>query len=501
MSELSEMSPEEFDSLLNQIRADFTESDCQQEILDASRYNEIDVVRALLQVHPNLVSSSRDSRGNTPLHMAAANGHAELTQLLLQAGADVSATNSAGNTPLHWASTNGRDETVRILLQSGRRRSDDDNSDVSSSSSFVVDVLRQNKFGRSALTEGFSSENTSVVQALLEHDSAAEERLLQQATNQSTVINKIEPGEMGTTSTSQTCNAQNNTGNSSSTSITHDFIFHGEVRVRARELAMAESEHDAILGPAFVDTTGLGIWASSIVLAQWLVAAQVVDVQQPAAWRNAAKMTSTTTMRILELGAGCGLPSLALACALASSSRKNPCGVGPYTIYATDCNSRTVENIGHNIGLNNWNISGAAKSESPDVSGPVSVEALDINWNDPHTWPRKPVDCVIGSDLIYQSDMVPGLVQTIVGLLNHNDNNNHARFLYVARADGERQGHNEFLELMANAKFDRWEMIAPPEFNRNPLLSQDDDLCFLHFHELQSSQYKLYEFFPANRKT
>ena len=48
--------------------------------------------------------------------MAAANGHASICELLLQAGAHVNAKNEAGNTPLHWAALNGHLAAVNMLL-------------------------------------------------------------------------------------------------------------------------------------------------------------------------------------------------------------------------------------------------------------------------------------------------------------------------------------------------------------------------------------------------
>jgi hypothetical protein len=59
-----------------------------------------------------------------------------------------------------------------------------------------VDVLQKNSFGRSALTEGFTSQNTNVIQLLLEHDSASEDRLI--------------PGEGVTTNTNHTTNPERN---------------------------------------------------------------------------------------------------------------------------------------------------------------------------------------------------------------------------------------------------------------------------------------------------
>jgi hypothetical protein len=36
--------------------------------------------------------------------------------------------------------------------------------------------------------------------------------------------------------------------------------------------------------------------------------------------------------------------------------------------------------------------------------------------------------------------------------------------------------------------------VAPASMKRNPLKSQDDDECFVHFQELLTSDFRLYEF-------
>mmetsp|Transcript_39393 Transcript_39393/g.92606 ORF Transcript_39393/g.92606 Transcript_39393/m.92606 type:complete len:112 (-) Transcript_39393:15-350(-) len=55
------------------------------------------------------------------LHRAVSNGHVEMTQVLLAAGADVNARNVDGKTPLHFAVNlkDGRVELVQILLAAG----------------------------------------------------------------------------------------------------------------------------------------------------------------------------------------------------------------------------------------------------------------------------------------------------------------------------------------------------------------------------------------------
>ena len=429
----TEYSVEEYNQLVQQIRDEFSAPECEEEMLTASRYGDIDVVRAILQIHRQL-HKCKDDQGSTPLHKAAANGHVSTVDLLLKVGADPSVTNAAGNTPLHWASANGQEKTVELLLKQQN-----------------IDVLQQNKFGRSALTEGFSSEKTEVVKSLLEHNSATEERLVQ-GTN---VSGGDEEGE----------------NSPKSSEITHDLVFQG-IEFHARELAIAESDKDTILGQANPadDTTGLGIWAASIVLAQWLVE-KVKD----------GSMGGEKEERIVELGAGCGIPSLALATAL---SAQNETAKQSAQIYATDFNPRTVENLQHNIHLNEKKL-----NEATQLTGMV------MDWKDPSTWPKEPVDCVIGSDLIYQSDMVPLLVNTITGLIKAKG---AGKFLYVARADGERQGHVEFMDRMEAAGFEKSEVKAPEVFTHaNPLASQDDDLCFLHFNELKSLEYKLFEFYRS----
>lgn len=51
--------------------------------------------------------------------MAAANGHVDLLERLVDRGAAVNLANTEGNTPLHWACVNGQTAAVRALLAAG----------------------------------------------------------------------------------------------------------------------------------------------------------------------------------------------------------------------------------------------------------------------------------------------------------------------------------------------------------------------------------------------
>jgi hypothetical protein len=57
--------------------------------------------------------------GNTPLHWAAARGHTEAVEALLEAGAPVEATNHGGSTPLQSAVLNGHADAARALRRRG----------------------------------------------------------------------------------------------------------------------------------------------------------------------------------------------------------------------------------------------------------------------------------------------------------------------------------------------------------------------------------------------
>jgi hypothetical protein len=132
--------------------APLTEED-QLEVLECARYGELDDLRALLDAGADV--NYRDAGGNTALHRAAGNGHADIISLLIERGAAFVA-NSNGNTPLHWAALNGHAAAVSALLE----KFED------------ADVLAMNAFGKSALTDAINGGHEEIARLILSHRSA-----------------------------------------------------------------------------------------------------------------------------------------------------------------------------------------------------------------------------------------------------------------------------------------------------------------------------------------
>ncbi len=71
-------------------------------------------VASLLVNAPNIKVEVRNSADESPLMMAALNGHVALVRLLIQKDADV---NKPGWTALHYAATNGHVDVMNLLLE------------------------------------------------------------------------------------------------------------------------------------------------------------------------------------------------------------------------------------------------------------------------------------------------------------------------------------------------------------------------------------------------
>lgn len=93
-----------------------------KQVHSAVRWNKpIETVRKMLDVE-GMVNSHDTGNGNTPLHIAAQNGHLDLVKLLVEKGGDVNLTNNKKNTPLHMALSYDYIEVSEFLLASGADR-------------------------------------------------------------------------------------------------------------------------------------------------------------------------------------------------------------------------------------------------------------------------------------------------------------------------------------------------------------------------------------------
>ncbi len=82
----------------------------------------MDNLRACVEADPRLVHV-RGGYDETPLHVAAENGHAEVAAYLLARGADASALNANADTPAVAARRRGHDR-VAVLIDGPRTGGD-----------------------------------------------------------------------------------------------------------------------------------------------------------------------------------------------------------------------------------------------------------------------------------------------------------------------------------------------------------------------------------------
>ncbi len=82
-------------------------------------FGHLDVAEYLIGAGARINSPSENPMNVTPLHSAAAGGHASIVQLLLDHGADPNVRDQGGFTPLHAAAQNGDVESIHALLING----------------------------------------------------------------------------------------------------------------------------------------------------------------------------------------------------------------------------------------------------------------------------------------------------------------------------------------------------------------------------------------------
>uniref|UniRef100_A0A673NG11 Caskin-2 n=1 Tax=Sinocyclocheilus rhinocerous TaxID=307959 RepID=A0A673NG11_9TELE len=84
----------------------------------ACEFGRLKVTQLLLSSNMVVALLEGNGRDNTPLHLAARNGHKDIISLLLKAGIDINRTTKSG-TALHEAALYGKTEVVQLLLDAG----------------------------------------------------------------------------------------------------------------------------------------------------------------------------------------------------------------------------------------------------------------------------------------------------------------------------------------------------------------------------------------------
>lgn len=122
----------------------------RSEVADAAMHDNKAQLRILLEHKSDVNAPQVD--GTTALHWAVEENDLELTELLIRAGARVSATNQAGATPLLLATVNGNAAIVERLIMAGA----DPNAPLT-------------KFGDTAIMMASRTGKVEAVQVLLDH--------------------------------------------------------------------------------------------------------------------------------------------------------------------------------------------------------------------------------------------------------------------------------------------------------------------------------------------
>ncbi|KDO30179.1 hypothetical protein SPRG_05371 [Saprolegnia parasitica CBS 223.65] len=470
-----------------------------KDLLAAARCGDVDDVKQLcMSISADDLNYQDEYSGNTALHMACANGHIGCVKLLLAKHPRL-LPNLNGNSPLHWAVQNKHIDVVKLLIAAYPD----------------IDVLAQNAFGRGCVTEAFQSENTDIVALLLEHKSATEERLA----NNADLANGAAKLTLEDDDEDVASEAEMKKQPRVLQETTLEFAFDATLpALKARELAL-DMDKSAFGSSADEDITGVSIWSASLILSRWVL-------QDAASFAN---------KRVCELGAGCGVSGL--ACYLYTSAA---------SVVLTDLYHHTVANLDHNAKLNKPTKAAIAET-SPEAVGcaecgtlqrftadnpegklmlcgrcrcvaycsrecqkaawklhkgvckellaqktnaaPTTLSVRAVDWAKPETYGSDVFDVVLGSDLVYHKDIVPILAQVVDAVLVPG-----GRFLHVASQ--ARDSLVEFKDAMETRGFRVSMTIVPDALKTNPLVGSSADLFDLHFNEM-SDTYCMYTFTKA----
>lgn len=300
-----------------------------------------------------------------------------------------------------------------------------------------IDVLEQNDNKKSSVTLAIDSENATIVEAVLNHPSA--KKLEQQSKKNGTTEDGQEEEGEGQDGASEDQGVQLQTSQS--------VCEFGGNSLEIREVGLLDTSRNT----DDLKTTGAFLWAASLALGKW-----IIDEKDFFAGKV-----------VCELGAGCGLPGV-VAYRCTDAQR----------VVISDLDSPTFPNTEHNVGLHEGRREGAE----------LTAHALD--WKDEATWPEdllSQTDILIGSDLIYDLELVTPLVSVVRSLLRDGGD-----FFYVS-ADDDRAGLKEFVTAMKKVGFTTDSRPAPSAYLEDPFTEAAASFP-LRFPEIAETKFTLYRF-------
>ena len=333
---------------------------------------------------------------------------------------------SIGKCSTDWAVQNQKIEAVQFIIDKYGES---------------VDMLQQNERGRGALTEAFQTSNTDLIDVCLSHPSATEEKLLNKMDTSNVKISDATTDDV-------------NDKEADTPSVTHEFTLSLDekykdrtIRIRELPITNADNPFGSDTAPED-DTTGLGIWAASLLLSRYVL-------------QLGPDVFSDKV--VIELGCGCAIPGITAATYCM-----------PKSVYVTDINTASLDNAKYNCELN-----GLLTTADSTSGSAQNVSVCCVNWIEPTTFPPERADIILGSDLVYDSKIISILIPAITGMLTDQGQ------LFYSCLASERDGMDEFVPALAEAGIVLVDQgLCPDEFYENPLSSQDGDEYVLHFYEM-----------------
>ena len=98
------------------VKPTFTVDDLppEQRVFELIRQGDLAKVKELANSNPEILTIP-EAGGMTVLHVAAAEGKADIAQFLIESGCDASAPDDFGQTPIDIAKTGGQTDVLKVL--------------------------------------------------------------------------------------------------------------------------------------------------------------------------------------------------------------------------------------------------------------------------------------------------------------------------------------------------------------------------------------------------